>query len=63
MTLTPRENGRAFLDILVRMMSGEIGMTEPYLEITGSLLLPPDCDTINTVLQEQFFATEPVACP
>jgi ABC-type sugar transport system substrate-binding protein len=63
MTLTPRENGRAFLGILVRMMAGEIGLTEPYTEITGSLLLPPDCDVINTVLQEQFFATEPVACP
>lgn len=63
MTLTPRENGRAFLDILVRMMAGDIEMTEPYVETTGSLLLPPDCDTINQVLQEQFFATEPVDCP
>lgn len=63
MTLTPRENARAFVDILVRMMAGEIGLTDPYVEITGSLLLPPDCDTINEVLQEQFFASEPVACP
>lgn len=62
MTLTPRENAHRFLDLLVRVLDGEIGPTEAVVEKTGSLLLPPDCDVINEVLAEQFFA-DPVDCP
>lgn len=62
MALTPRANGRAFLDILVSMMSGEIGMTEPYLESTGSQNLPPECDIVTEVLVNEFFSEAPAAC-
>lgn len=62
MALTPRENGRAFLDILVAMMAGEIEMTEAYVEATGSQNLPPDCDVVTDVLVNQFFSEAPAAC-
>lgn len=62
MALTPRDNGRKFLDILVRMMAGEIGMTEPYVEITQSQNLPPDCDVVTDVLVNEFFSEPPAAC-
>lgn len=62
MTLTPRENAHRFLDLLVSVMDGEIAPTDDVVEKTGSLLLPPDCDVINDVLAEQFFA-DPVDCP
>jgi len=62
MALTPRENGRRFLDILVRMMAGEIAMDEAYEETTGSQNLPPDCDVVTDVLVNQFFSEAPEAC-
>lgn len=65
MALAPRENARAFVDILVKMMSGEIGMTEAYLEKTGaagSRLLGPDCTVLNQFMSEQYFVDNAVSC-
>lgn len=65
MALAPRENARAFVDILVKMMAGEIGMTEAYLEKTGaagSRLLGPDCTVINQFMSEQYFVDNAVSC-
>lgn len=65
MALAPRENARAFVDILVRMMEGELEMTEAYVEPTGaqgSRLLGPDCNEINEFMAEQYFMDEAVSC-
>ncbi len=65
MALAPRENARAFVDILVKMMKGEIGLTEAYVVPTGaagSRLLGPDCDVLNEFMAEQYFVENAVSC-
>jgi len=62
MTLTHRENARLWVNILVGMMAGEIGMTEDYLVSTGSRNIPPDCEIVTQIMVEEFFAEEPEAC-
>lgn len=54
--LSPKDNARKFLDLLIRVMNGEIGPEEAYVESTGSLLLPtePNCAEINDLLVEQY---------
>lgn len=62
MTLTHRENARLWVDLLLGMLAGEIGMTEDYLISTGSQNIPPDCEVVTQILAEEFFAEEPEAC-
>lgn len=65
LALAPRENARAFVDILVKMMKGELGIDEEYTEQTGaagSRLLNPNCAEINEFMAEQYFVENAVTC-
>ena len=52
--LAPKDNGRLFLDMLIKFINGEI--PQDHVESTGSLLLPTDadCATINEILVDQY---------
>lgn len=61
MILQPQENGRKWLDLLTKVMTGELAPDEDYTEKVGSLLLSPDCAEVAGILEEQYF--EGVDCP
>lgn len=61
--LTPVDNAAKVGEMTVKLLRGEIGPTDPYLDKTGSSVLRPDCDAVNEALREQYFQEEPVPCP
>lgn len=61
--LTPVDNARKVGDMLLKLLRGEIGPTDPYLDTTGSTVLQPDCEAVNEALREQYFQEEPIPCP
>jgi len=61
--VTPVDNARHVGEMLLKLFRGEIGATDPYLDLTGSLVLHPDCAEVNAALREQYFQEEDVPCP
>lgn len=61
--LTPVDNAAKVGDMAIKLLRGEIGPTDPYLDKTGSSVLGPDCEAVNTALREQYYQEEEVPCP
>jgi ribose transport system substrate-binding protein len=61
--LTPVDNAAKVGDMTIKLLRGEIGPTDPYLDTTGSSVLGPDCEAVNTALREQYYQEEEVPCP
>jgi ribose transport system substrate-binding protein len=62
MGLTPKENGRKAVDLLMKAIDKKIAIDAPEVAPLPAQLLEPDCDAANEYLQEEYF-DEPVACP
>ncbi len=65
MTLTPKENAQAYLDLLTRVMNGEVAPDADVNERAPGVLLPPDCEELASILEEQYGVLstfEPIAC-
>ena len=62
MGLTPRENARKAIDLIMRAINEEIAIDAPEVVPLPAQLLEPDCDAANQYLQEEYF-DEPVDCP
>lgn len=62
MGLTPKENAQGKLDLLLRVLNGEIDATADEVVSVGSMLIEPDCDFINQYQRDQYFATEDMDC-
>ena len=65
MTLTPKENAQAYLDLLTRIMNGEVAPDADVNERAPGVLLPPDCEELASILEEQYGVLstfEPIAC-
>jgi hypothetical protein len=57
------DNAAKVGDMTIKLLRGEIGPTDPYLDTTGSSVLGPDCEAVNTALREQYYQEEEVPCP
>jgi ribose transport system substrate-binding protein len=62
MGLTPRENGKKTIDMLMRMIDGGVAIDAPEVIGLGAQLLESDCDSANKYLADQYF-DKPVDCP
>ncbi len=65
MTLTPKENAQAYLDMLTRVMTGEIAPDQDIDVAAPGVLLPPDCEELAAILLEQYGVIstfEPIDC-
>ena len=49
--LTPVDNAGKVGEMAIKLLRGEIGATDPYLDKTGSSVLHPDCEAVNTALR------------
>lgn len=66
MTLTPKENAQAYLDVLTGIMNGTIAPDQDLNIAAPGVLLPPDCAGLADILQEQYGVLstfEPIVCP
>lgn len=64
-TLTPKENGMAAVSGLVKLLTGELEPTQDIVIPLPGTLLPPDCEQVAEIFQEQYGLNEgyePLAC-
>ncbi len=64
-TLTPKENGMAAVDGLVQLLTGELEPTQDIVIPLPGILLPPDCNEVAEIFQEQYGLNEgyePLEC-
>jgi len=61
--LTPVDNAGKVGEMAIKVLRGEVGATDPYLDKANSSVLHPDCDAVNAALKEQYFQEEEVPCP
>jgi ABC-type sugar transport system substrate-binding protein len=65
MTLTPKENAQAYLDLLTQVMNGTVAPDADVNEKAPGVLLPPNCEELAAILQEQYGVLstfEPIDC-
>jgi ABC-type sugar transport system substrate-binding protein len=62
MGLTPKENGRKAVDLLMQAIDKKIEIDSAEVAPLPARLLEPDCEAANEYLQEEYF-DEPVDCP
>lgn len=61
--VTPKTTGSMIGEMLVGVLRGEIGATDPYVAQAPGLVLHPDCAAVNAALREEFYQEEDVPCP
>ena len=64
-TLTPKENGLAAVEGLMQLLSGELEPTQDIVIPLPGILLPPDCNEVALIFEEQYGLNEdyePLEC-
>lgn len=61
--VTPVDNAGKIGEMVIGVLRGEIGATDPYVAKAGGLVLHPDCAEVNAALAAQFYQEEDVPCP